>query len=778
MRSATFLAVVIVLGVVVSGVSSDDVSALARHTDLVAIGVQGPSAGEKPRPSGVPKVNRSSDEGAFPAISGLEDPEVVAFDPVNNLLYAAGPSNSPVGSLQVVSGVSNTVTGTVSPPSGYVGDGTVAIQYDPLNGEVYVVGEATSGPASVWRFEPGTSDRSIVFNDSGGPSGLAVDSSSGDLFLPNALDDNVTVISGATNKVIASAPAPASPSAVAYASGNNEVYVGSGRFGNVSAINASSFRVVAPSIFSYAASYYVSALTYDPANQTVLVGWTPASPFSVGIIDRATDLDGPFLPISDFVTSIGFDSALNLTYVANWSGLAIANASSDYLSWMPFPTGAHPGSLAIDTANNTVYVSVPSDDELVVLNSSSPSQVWPSQHPIYLTSGIPSTVDAWVGCRSGNCTADAVFTWVAWPQYVYVDGDPGRFTATGESLELTGSASVTLNLTASVEGFNLTVSIPVVVEPPPEVSIAPVFPHADAGSPLTFQTSLPWNAAPPKSYRYSESTPLANCAFADSPSITCTPTGTGSFQVSVILTDFSGVTATNTSPVVDVYPALVVNLSISDTHPNIGQAVETVANTSGGSAPYTYYWGALPPGCTPVYEPTLGCIVTQSGVFNVTIIVEDANRVEISPAPLSVDVIFNFSVSAPAAVVVNQSFTIEVQTYGTSTDSIRTAPDQGLYQYSYVGLPPGCQSSNTSSLTCTPTRAGTYLITVSVNGPSGEHNSNSLVVKVEPPSLVPPVMADPWPLIGVYVAAAAAGAAASAIVIRRTRRKGPASPPE
>ena len=65
--------------------------------------------------------------------------------------------------------------------------------------------------------------------------------------------------------------------------------------------------------------------------------------------------------------------------------------------------------------------------------------------------------------------------------------------------------------------------------------------------------------------------------------------------------------------------------------------------------------------------------------------------------------------------------TVEVRSLTNATATLQVAAEsgEGKLSYSYAGLPPGCVSSNTSSLTCTPTAPGSYTIEVFANNSAG-----------------------------------------------------------
>ena len=51
--------------------------------------------------------------------------------------------------------------------------------------------------------------------------------------------------------------------------------------------------------------------------------------------------------------------------------------------------------------------------------------------------------------------------------------------------------------------------------------------------------------------------------------------------------------------------------------------------------------------------------------------------------------------------------------------------------YTWSGLPLGCGAANASAITCTPTTAGTFVVTVYVVDSNGQSGSSSIVISVE-----------------------------------------------
>lgn len=145
---------------------------------------------------------------------------------------------------------------------------------------------------------------------------------------------------------------------------------------------------------------------------------------------------------------------------------------------------------------------------------------------------------------------------------------------------------------------------------------------------------------------------------------------------------------------------------------------------AGGPPGLTYsYTGipSLPPGCMSTNSPTLKCTPSSaaSGLYVIeTKATDSANHVGFTNTSLTVTSsglfqITHYSTSTPYGVAINKQtqFTVAV------------AHPSGTVSYSYTGLPPGCTSSNTAVLPCTPSTAGAYRVEVYANESGGSQTS-------------------------------------------------------
>ncbi|MGI0128560.1 MAG: hypothetical protein ACREEC_00120 [Thermoplasmata archaeon] len=260
----------------------------------------------------------------------------------------------------------------------------------------------------------------------------------------------------------------------------------------------------------------------------------------------------------------------------------------------------------------------------------------------------------------------------------------------------------------------------------------------------------------------------AGCASSDARDVSCRPTASGTFLISVVANDPYGTTA-NASLTLVVRPPP----SVSDPLPNlpaadVGQRRTFNVTASAGSAPYTFSWSGFPSGCPPTSTDSMSCSFSAAGALSLSVAVTDAlgdtassgvSRFTISPA---------LSVGPPTA---SQS---RMSSGTTTTLSVAVAGGSGGFGYSWAGLPTGCASRSASSLACTPTATGSFNVSVTITDSNGASaTSGSLSVIVTPPpraSSVGPLGGpanDEWILIGLLLL----GGAALATLVLRGRRK-------
>ncbi|MCI4319034.1 MAG: hypothetical protein L3K23_02740 [Thermoplasmata archaeon] len=197
------------------------------------------------------------------------------------------------------------------------------------------------------------------------------------------------------------------------------------------------------------------------------------------------------------------------------------------------------------------------------------------------------------------------------------------------------------------------------------------------------------------------------CLSVNSSTEPCTPTAVAVSVVEVDATDAVGESAyANVTVTVNAAPS--VSSFLANPSPvTVGAATNLVTTVRGGTGPFTYLYAGLPAGCTTASTSTLVCRPGLAGNFSVNVTATDADGVgargsvelQVNPAPEITD----FAAS-PSTLGFGSSTAFSVTAVGG------TAP----LSYAYTNLPTGCSTQNSSSLACTPSQAGSYLVQVTV----------------------------------------------------------------
>ncbi len=135
----------------------------------------------------------------------------------------------------------------------------------------------------------------------------------------------------------------------------------------------------------------------------------------------------------------------------------------------------------------------------------------------------------------------------------------------------------------------------------------------------------------------------------------------------------------------------------------LGSSTNLSVVASGGTSPYSYAYTGLPKGCTTGNTKTLLCTPSATGNFSITVTVTDARSQSVSKSTSLV-------VKNPGGPGIT-SFTLSAPTISLGgTVWINVSATGGVlpYTYTYTGLPKGCSSANTSTLSCTPTASGQF----------------------------------------------------------------------
>ena len=216
------------------------------------------------------------------------------------------------------------------------------------------------------------------------------------------------------------------------------------------------------------------------------------------------------------------------------------------------------------------------------------------------------------------------------------------------------------------------------------------------------------------------------CVASSVASISCTPSGPGTFSISVTVLDSNGyhVTPGPLSFTIDQTPAVGAPTA-SVASADVGQSVTFSVVATPGSGSYTYAWTGLPVGCTGV-SAQVTCIPSTAVSTTIGVTVTDSNHVAVTSTTIA------FTVYADPTVSLTANRTAFDLGQPVSLTAV-SASGSGGDVYSWSGLPAGCSGTG-ATLSCTPTAAATYAVTVKVTDSNGVPvTSSSVILVVSPP---------------------------------------------
>lgn len=492
-----------------------------------------------------------------------------------------------------------------------------------------------------------------------------------------------------------------------------------------------------PTITSFSASpSSVTAGSSTTFTVTASGGTTPYTFAYTSLPSPCTSVNATTLPCTPS-TAGSYTVGVTVTDAAHRS-----NSTTTVLTVTP-ATGLGPTVSSFSATVNPVPVNTATTLQVTTTGGSGGNS--------YAYSGLPS------GCGSQN-TASLPCTPTSTGTFSVV------VTVT-DSASKTGTGTMQLQVNSSAGG-KLAISS-VTYSPSPAIQ----------GSVVTITTTTTGGKTP---LAFAYAGLPAGCTGVTGNPVTCVPSASGSFSVTVTVTDSSS-PAQTTSQILSltVNPATAgsptVTLVIQPTSSvTLGSTVYFVASPSGGTSPYSYSYPQLPTGCTGQNVANLSCLPTAAGTFTVVVTVTDAHSLSSSAsASLTVTqgsnahpVVTAFNASGPITVGQSTTFTVVVQG--------GTLP----YHYVYTGLPTGCTSSDTASLSCAPTASGTFTVTVTVTDAQQHSGSASYTLVVNPANqntFLGQSLTD-WLLIGALVAVIVI-AVLVLMISRRHKRSGQGVPP-
>jgi hypothetical protein len=323
---------------------------------------------------------------------------------------------------------------------------------------------------------------------------------------------------------------------------------------------------------------------------------------------------------------------------------------------------------------------------------------------------FPSALDA-----NQSLLLEAVLTAGTQPiQYSWTGLPPG--CSSNDSLTLTcrpsGARSGLVTLTATdADGWSANLSVPVDVAADPAFTSGVATPRAvDLGTPVDTWANVTGGTGG-ISFVYTGGP--AGCVLGNSAANACIPSVAGNFTIHVRATDTVGFSIFENFSL-SVNPAMTLpTVAATPGAIDLGQNVTLDVTPVGGTSPYTFAFSGLPRGCNAIAASTsISCTPSAAGTYVVSVTVTDAlGQTTTGSGSLVVhrDPSVSLSVESGSPLTVGNSLEL----------SANATEGSGAFTYSYTGLPTGCASQNTSTLTCTPTATGSFLVTVTLRDSLG-----------------------------------------------------------
>ncbi|HEY6238783.1 MAG TPA: hypothetical protein VIZ68_06330, partial [Thermoplasmata archaeon] len=224
------------------------------------------------------------------------------------------------------------------------------------------------------------------------------------------------------------------------------------------------------------------------------------------------------------------------------------------------------------------------------------------------------------------------------------------------------------------------------------------------------------------SFSYSGLPPGCNLGQAAGGS--CTPIDNGSFTVTAAAVDSLGFRITASVDLEIAPDPAITKVTVTPSAIDIGQSVTVNVTVVGGTAPFSFTYTGLPNGCVPGTAAEFTCKPRTPASYPIVATVSDAWQVSSQLGQsftVNADPVVNSFAPSSDTITVGSAVTFTVGVVGGS----------GVYTYVYTGLPTGCTPANRSGLSCVPTAAGTYNVTINVTDTLGVSASAYAPLTVE-----------------------------------------------
>jgi YVTN family beta-propeller protein len=679
-------------------------------------------------------------------VSVGSSPYAITLDPASGMLYVTGGGN-----VYEISDKNNSVAGVVS-----VGTAWLGIAYDSGNGNVYVLDSnankvsyfAASSPSScapiiqsfnaspasltignlttfTVKVSPGcsSSDRVIAsIPTQTKPQFAAYDPLDNDLYVSNYISGSITVISMVSLTAIANITVGSGPVQDFYDPVTHLIYVLNWIGGTVSVINGTT-QSVSATISGFASP---DCITYDLANGYLYIPDEYSN--RVSILDPSTNLIVASVPAGasqpEFCAT--YDSLSGDIYVVNSGSnnlTVISGTTNKVLT--NIPVGPYPSYTALDPRNGYLYVPAQQSDFVTVVNGSSNSvvkNITVGQTPGSVVYAPPTGNLYAINGRGGGSSnlsvisgkTNSVTATIAVPSQPYnALFDPGN-----GRLYVTSSASNTVTV-VDTWGNRAIGNISVGSSPSGD-GLTLDSTNGDLALPNTASNNVTVISPGDSTWiSYAYSGLPAGCTSSNSSSIVCTPTVTGTFNVTVMVTNGYGLSSSATAllTVLAVPAPTLAGVTIQPASSIIQEGtaltLSAVPTCTGGPCPLSivYSWST---------NNSLGTISTTTGV-TVTFTAGAETGIVTLKVSASLGLTTQtaeglVSIVSPLAVALNES-----ASSGSTplTVSFGAFASGGVAPYTYTWSFGDGTTEGGSSVQHNFTQAGTYLINVTTTDSQG-----------------------------------------------------------
>jgi YVTN family beta-propeller protein len=528
----------------------------------------------------------------------------------------------------------------------------------------------------------------------------AFDGLNGRLYVADYQDANVTIINGATQKILGWVAVGSNPAGVAVDLRNDQVYVANSGGDTLTVINGSTDWAIG----SVTVGFFPAGIAYDGSNGYLYVANSGSN--NVTVVDGSTDRSVASVAVGASTYGIAYDSSNGYLFATEYNSSRVAVINSSTASVVgSVAVGGQPWGVAFDSSNGYVYVSNGGSGSVTVIDGSS-AKVVATVYVQYTPLGVAydsSDGDIYVANAGSNTVT-------------VIDGSTDHTAGTLDVGNVPQGVTYD-DANAYVYVMDYGSDSLSIIAPPLAASLSAVPRTTDANAGVTFQAHPTGGITPYGPFAWN---------FGDS------GTATGSTNTTVYWYPHPGnYTATVTafdamSFVADATAAVTVNARPRAGTPrpsvgsaDVGQTVAFSVVATLGTEPFTNFtWAGLPAGCAGTTTAEVRCTMWTPGLETITVRATDSAGVTSPPSgALAFWVYPRPSVAAPVANRTSGDVgqTVEFQE--------RASNGSGGYEYRWAGLPEGCSGTG-NPVVCTLASPGTLSVSASVtdsdNGTSAE----------------------------------------------------------